>query len=112
MGESDEHKEMNESPSSQGDYSSSLSSISDNCLKDNDEDQEISSDNEDNVEKPNGKTKTNKTSESRYMNSRTNNKISLLIKKGLMRQWLVKKFLMEKKLLLKLDKEKNGSHHI
>ena len=52
---------INEIPSRQGDDSSSLSSISNNCLNNNDEDQVISSDNEDNVEKSNGKQKINKT---------------------------------------------------
>ena len=47
----------NETPSRQGDDSSSLSSISNHCLNYNDEDQVISSDNADNVDKPNGKPK-------------------------------------------------------
>ena len=42
---------INEITSRQGDDSSSLSSISNNCLSNNDEDKVISSDNEDNVEK-------------------------------------------------------------
>ena len=61
---------MNETPSRKSDDSSSLSSISNNCLNYNDEDQVILSDNEDNFDKPNGKPKTNKTPSAQFCTPR------------------------------------------
>ena len=52
---------INEIPSRQGDDSSSLSSIGNNCFNNNGEGQVILSYNEDHVKKSNGKQKTNKT---------------------------------------------------